>query len=117
MKWHIEFTIFVIGMISMCRVPCFKTQWSAYEKHEAPADSHCLLSSGSWEGSSLPRERRGRAHDIFYPEVLCDGGEEGSKMAVAVRTLQDQLEKAKESLKNVDENIRKLTGRDPNELR
>ncbi|KAG9336638.1 hypothetical protein JZ751_002985 [Albula glossodonta] len=39
------------------------------------------------------------------------------KMAVAVRALQDQLEKAKESLKNVDENIRKLTGRDPNELR
>ncbi|KAJ8290307.1 hypothetical protein GJAV_G00011180 [Gymnothorax javanicus] len=38
-------------------------------------------------------------------------------MAVAVRILQDQLEKAKESLKNVDENIRKLTGRDPNELR
>ncbi|XP_028837510.1 pinin [Denticeps clupeoides] len=38
-------------------------------------------------------------------------------MAVAVRTLQDQLEKAKESLKNVDENIRKLIGRDPNELR
>ncbi|KAG5265517.1 hypothetical protein AALO_G00243370 [Alosa alosa] len=38
-------------------------------------------------------------------------------MAVAVRSLQDQLEKAKESLKNVDENIRKLTGRDPNELR
>ncbi|DAA26804.1 TPA: pinin [Bos taurus] len=27
-------------------------------------------------------------------------------MAVAVRTLQEQLEKAKESLKNVDENIR-----------
>lgn len=39
------------------------------------------------------------------------------KMAVAVRSLQDQLEKAKESLKNVDENIRKLTGRDPNDLR
>uniref|UniRef100_A0A8D2AHY9 Pinin/SDK domain-containing protein n=1 Tax=Sciurus vulgaris TaxID=55149 RepID=A0A8D2AHY9_SCIVU len=36
-------------------------------------------------------------------------------MAVAVRTLQEQLEKAKESLKNVDENIRKLTGRDPND--
>ena len=34
-----------------------------------------------------------------------------------MRTLQDQLEKAKESLKSVDENIRKLTGRDPNELR
>ncbi|KPP72163.1 hypothetical protein Z043_108864 [Scleropages formosus] len=31
--------------------------------------------------------------------------------------MADQLEKAKESLKNVDENIRKLTGRDPNELR
>ncbi|KAF7704012.1 hypothetical protein HF521_021084 [Silurus meridionalis] len=38
-------------------------------------------------------------------------------MAVAVRALQDQLEKAKECLKNVDENIKKLTGRDPNELR
>ncbi|XP_014851224.1 PREDICTED: pinin [Poecilia mexicana] len=38
-------------------------------------------------------------------------------MAVAVRSLQDQLEKAKESLKNVDDNIRKLTGRDPNESR
>ena len=32
-------------------------------------------------------------------------------------SLQAQLEKAKESLKNVDDNIRKLTGRDPNELR
>lgn len=40
-----------------------------------------------------------------------------SKMAVAVRSLQDQLEKAKESLKNVDDHIRKLTGRDPNEAR
>ncbi len=40
-----------------------------------------------------------------------------SKMAVVVRSLQDQLEKAKESLKSVDENIRKLTGRDPSELR
>uniref|UniRef100_A0A671M6G9 Pinin n=2 Tax=Sinocyclocheilus anshuiensis TaxID=1608454 RepID=A0A671M6G9_9TELE len=39
------------------------------------------------------------------------------KMAVVVRSLQDQLEKAKESLKSVDENIRKLTGRDPSELR
>lgn len=38
-------------------------------------------------------------------------------MAVAVRNLQDQLEKAKESLKHVDDNIRKLTGRDPNESR
>lgn len=34
-----------------------------------------------------------------------------------MRTLQEQLEKAKESLKNVDENIRKLTGRDPNDVR
>lgn len=41
----------------------------------------------------------------------------GNKMAVVVRSLQDQLEKAKESLKNVDDNIRKLTGRDPNEMR
>ncbi|XP_062253133.1 pinin [Platichthys flesus] len=38
-------------------------------------------------------------------------------MAVVVRSLQDQLEKAKESLKSVDDNIRKLTGRDPNESR
>ncbi|TRZ02724.1 hypothetical protein DNTS_011101 [Danionella cerebrum] len=38
-------------------------------------------------------------------------------MAVAVRSLQDQLEKAKENLKSVDENIRKLTGRDPSESR
>uniref|UniRef100_A0A8C5Y3D1 Pinin/SDK domain-containing protein n=1 Tax=Microcebus murinus TaxID=30608 RepID=A0A8C5Y3D1_MICMU len=38
-------------------------------------------------------------------------------MVVAVRTLQEQLEKAKESLKNVNENIRKLTGRDPNDVR
>lgn len=41
----------------------------------------------------------------------------GSKMAVVVRSLQDQLEKAKQSLKSVDDNIRKLTGRDPNESR
>lgn len=34
-----------------------------------------------------------------------------------MRALQEQLEKAKESLKNVDENIRKLTGRDPNDVR
>ncbi|KAK5885743.1 hypothetical protein CesoFtcFv8_016855 [Champsocephalus esox] len=38
-------------------------------------------------------------------------------MAVVVRSLQDQLEKAKQSLKSVDDNIRKLTGRDPNESR
>ncbi|XP_061751788.1 pinin [Nerophis ophidion] len=38
-------------------------------------------------------------------------------MAVAVRSLQDQIEKAKEGLKSVDDNIRKLTGRDPNEAR
>ena len=30
-----------------------------------------------------------------------------------VNLLQNELEKAKESLKGVDENIRKLTGRDP----
>ncbi|XP_064179476.1 pinin [Anguilla rostrata] len=50
-----------------------------------------------------------------HADITCQ--EKEAKMAVAVRTLQDQLEKAKESLKNVDENIRKLTGRDPNELR
>jgi len=30
-----------------------------------------------------------------------------------VLALQNELEKAKESLKDVDENIKKLTGRDP----
>ena len=35
----------------------------------------------------------------------------------SARALQEQLEKAKESLKHVDENIRKLTGRDPNDVR
>lgn len=30
-----------------------------------------------------------------------------------VSLLQNELEKARESLKGVDENIRKLTGRDP----
>lgn len=34
-----------------------------------------------------------------------------------VETLQDELEKAKESLKDVDDNIKKLTGRDPTEQR
>ncbi|KAJ7991101.1 hypothetical protein DPEC_G00293770 [Dallia pectoralis] len=48
--------------------------------------------------------------------MLC-GQLKANKMAVAVGSLQAQLEKAKESLKNVDDNIRKLTGRDPNELR
>lgn len=34
-----------------------------------------------------------------------------------VTALQTELEKAKESLKDVDENIKKLTGRDPTEQR
>ncbi|XP_069116621.1 pinin-like [Argopecten irradians] len=34
-----------------------------------------------------------------------------------VSALQDELEKAKESLKDVDDNIKKLTGRDPTEQR
>ena len=41
-------------------------------------------------------------------------------MAVAVRgvrALQQELEKAKESLNAVDQNIKKLTGRDPEENR
>ena len=55
-----------------------------------------------------------------YPAVPCAGprlGRSAGGMAVAVRALQEQLEKAKESLKHVDENIRKLTGRDPNDVR
>ncbi|XP_078671424.1 pinin-like isoform X2 [Branchiostoma floridae x Branchiostoma belcheri] len=38
-------------------------------------------------------------------------------MAVVVRSLQDQISKAKENLKGVDENIKKLIGRDPSDAR
>ncbi|CAK8694309.1 unnamed protein product [Clavelina lepadiformis] len=38
-------------------------------------------------------------------------------MALAVSALKQQIEKAKESLKSVDDNIKKVTGRDPNEAR
>lgn len=51
----------------------------------------------------------------FAVILLCD------KMAVAhvseFTDLQAELEKAKENLKCVDENIKKLTGRDPSEFR
>lgn len=62
----------------------------------------------------------GRSLSRRYPAVPCAGprlGRAAGGMAVAVRALQEQLEKAKESLKHVDENIRKLTGRDPNDVR
>ena len=38
-------------------------------------------------------------------------------MALAVSVLKQQIEQAKKSLKSVDANIKKVTGRDPNELR
>nr|CAB3264980.1 pinin-like [Phallusia mammillata] len=38
-------------------------------------------------------------------------------MALAVSVLKQQIEKAKENLKNVDDSIKKVTGRDPNEKR
>ncbi|KAH0505404.1 Ribosome biogenesis protein TSR3-like protein [Microtus ochrogaster] len=38
-------------------------------------------------------------------------------MKVVMRTLQEQLQKAKESLKTIDENICKLTGQDTNDMR
>lgn len=38
-------------------------------------------------------------------------------MESGVLALQNELEKAKENLKDVDENIKKLTGRDPYEQR
>lgn len=34
-----------------------------------------------------------------------------------VSALQNEIEKARENLKDVDENIKKLTGRDPTERR
>lgn len=75
-------------------------------------------------GPRLPegwaRPRVGGASPRRYPAVPCVEprlGRAAGGMAVAVRALQEQLEKAKESLKHVDENIRKLTGRDPNDVR
>lgn len=62
-----------------------------------------------WAGPVPPVSQRCLARGPARPRA---GG-----MAVAVRALQEQLEKAKESLKHVDENIRKLTGRDPNDVR
>ncbi|XP_039248281.2 uncharacterized protein LOC120326115 [Styela clava] len=38
-------------------------------------------------------------------------------MSLALNSLKEQIEKAKENLKSVDENIKKITGRDPNEPR
>jgi pinin len=38
-------------------------------------------------------------------------------MAVAVENFQAELEKARETLNRVDENIKKITGRDPTEAR
>lgn len=38
-------------------------------------------------------------------------------MALDVSKLKEQIAKEKESLKSVDENIKKITGRDPNEIR
>ena len=38
-------------------------------------------------------------------------------MSVAVENIAAQLEKARETLKGVDENIRKIIGRDPTEAR
>lgn len=66
------------------------------------------------------RAARGRSLSSCYPAVPCAWpcvGRAVGGMAVAVRALQEQLEKAKESLRHVDENIRKLTGRDPNDVR
>ena len=40
-----------------------------------------------------------------------------SIMAVAVENFQAELEKARETLNRVDENIKKITGRDPTEAR
>lgn len=38
-------------------------------------------------------------------------------MAVAAENFQAELEKARETLSRVDENIKKITGRDPAEAR
>ena len=40
-----------------------------------------------------------------------------TNMSVAVENIAAELEKARESLKGVDENIRKIIGRDPTEAR
>lgn len=64
-----------------------------------------------------PVEEEKESTNVEEEEGTRDSRSLKAKMAVAVRSLQDQLEKAKESLKHVDDNIRKLTGRDPNESR
>lgn len=79
---------------------CAPHVWGGFYVQDRPCDQN--------NSTSLSRARARRSTRCWKTK---------SKMAVVVRSLQDQLEKAKESLKSVDENIRKLTGRDPSELR
>ena len=55
-----------------------------------------------------------------FSSFLAPFSHKETKMATAVRgvrALRQELEKAKESLSAVDENIKKLTGRDPDDNR
>jgi hypothetical protein len=56
----------------------------------------------------------------YEPLFPCETAQTKPKMATAVRgidLLQEQLKKAQEHLKDVDENIKKLTGRSPDDFR
>lgn len=52
--------------------------------------------------------------NLLHPRFL---KEMADNEGVNVEILQTEIEKSKEKLKNVEDNIRKLTGRDPNEFR
>ena len=74
------------------------------------ADYQCIYNHGPWahglQASILHRFWRFRFFHWFL------------KMAVkGVELLQKELQKAQENLKDVDENIKKLTGRDPKDRR
>ena len=59
-------------------------------------------------------------HNAFLLKYLCACALNTTNMAGGVRgvtALQDELTKAKEGLKDVDENIKKLIGRTPGEAR
>lgn len=50
-------------------------------------------------------------------DFTCELGRKKMAEVRGVSALQNEIEKARENLKGVDENIKKLTGRDPTERR
>lgn len=52
-----------------------------------------------------------------FPVRIFFCGFDTSKMAVETQSFREELLKAKENLRDLDVNIKKLTGRDPSERR